>query len=139
MSILFETVESKLPLIADVLDDHSLTVSEPSNGICTILSKTVAIDIYIDDRGGEVLSTIEFADKSINEPKLYTHVVYRAFPEVIFADRPGNQQENIGSEINLIIDVLKLARSNRVSLRDLYFFQDGYNTAYTEYASGDWD
>lgn len=132
-------VRSNLPALADSLGQSDLSVVKQHDGSCSVNARDLSVSFSFDDRDGQVTSSLSFGDRVPDETRLYVHILGGLF------DLPNSEDdlsENLDEKVRIECDrvnsVLKGMELRKLSPRDLYFFQYGYNAAYTDYASGKW-
>ena len=135
---LCRAVRSNLSPITDALGQTSLTVIEENDGSCVVESADVAIRFTYDDRDGQVSSSIVFTSLVPHGAVLYTHIVSK-ITKTPRLKASSDLPSKVRDECERVSDLLIKMKLAAISARDLYYFQYGYNTAYTDYASGEWE
>jgi hypothetical protein len=134
MSLLCQVIDSK---IGEILAQESISkweiISDKPDS-CEVLTDTIRLGFYIDNRGGMVTSNIEY----INEPdehrdRIPSYIAADLFPDIKWtqASKINTILEAITYELENIRNVLAEIRINRISPRDLFFFFMGHNAGYT--------
>jgi hypothetical protein len=123
--------------ISEILSTDEFEISKEGSNLCSIISKELTINIGIDDRDDSVESDLIFHSDA--EYQVQTHVVLRLFRNLRSRASRQDLSSRVEMEIEKIGDLLIATRENHLAPRDLRYFQRGYNAAYTDYASGEWE
>lgn len=132
-------LRSNLQRLADALGEADLSIIEERDGSCVIMAHDLSVRFTLDNRDGQVTSSISFGDSPPNGCYLYIHILSRLFDLPNSAASSESLFDKIQRECDRVVSVLKGMKSRNLKPRDLYYFQYGYNSAYTDYASGKWD
>lgn len=140
MSALCDALQPILHILSDALGKSPESVSADGDDSCSIEYKDVRIEFIRDTRDRIVSSSLYFPDDKLGEFQLFTHIVKRFLSK----DRDIRGEATAGDnqlreECRSVAEILAVINGGRVGATDLYYFQRGYNAAYTDYTSGAWN
>jgi hypothetical protein len=107
--------------------------------ICVVRSDKFLIKFSYDPRVRSIESNIvclEAAEE--HQSELQLHILIRMFPKVDWQSsvETGPVEYNIQVEVDNMRTIVCMIKKGDTLPRDLFYFQEGYNRAYTDYMSG---
>ncbi|MBO9713242.1 hypothetical protein [Sphingomonas sp.] len=109
---------------------------------CRVQTPEFAIAFFRDPRNNEVGSTLIYPESAGTIDTLQPHIIASYFQSLEWKPGPGiaytELQPRVAIEVANLRALLEVMARERISPRELSFFQSGYNSAYTDYCAGKW-
>lgn len=140
MNLLCDLISSKIKLESTRESGNKWRLRSESEQSCVAETEEVVLYFFFDDRIGTIESSIEFANTEIQyADRLYSHIIRKIFnPCIDWRDIQDTDDISmkVDREVDNVLNILSAAQRQHILPRDFFYFQLGYNAAYTKYMSG---